>query len=154
MKKITFTIMFLFGFMYTFNGLQAQVPEQVHSRKTDQEVQRPEGSEEDLEYNERERAARNDRAKEQRRNGQEYRKDKSEAKAEGESCKDKKAKKGIKGNADREAGKRIGKFNKGERAESMKAGKEDIKSRKKGKHHPIFYRRANARNGKGEPGLS
>lgn len=150
MKKITFAIMFLFGFMYTFNGLQAQVPEQVHSRKTDQEVQRTEGPEEDYEYRETERANRADKVKEQRGKKQEHRNGKEKAKADKGSCEDGKNGKGVKGKADQQTGKRIGSLKKEERAQTMKDGKAEMKSRKKGKHHPIFYRRANARNGKGE----
>lgn len=147
MKKMTFAIMFLFATFYTFSGLQAQMPGQVHGKATDQQVQRSEEQGDD-EYATAKPVHRKDQAKENRGKGRQHRQDKGKAKSSGCNSGDAKAK--GHGKAHQETGKRTGQLNKEDHGNTMKAGKEEMKSRKGDQPHPIFYRRADARNGKGE----
>lgn len=143
--------MFLFATFYTFNGLQAQMPGQVHGKSTDQEVQRTEEQEVEYESGAPEHKGRKDQAKENRGKGEQQRQNKGNGKAEKGGCQGDDGKAQMHGKAHQQTGKQNGQATKEEHGHNMKAGKEEMKDRKgDDKHHPIFYRRTDARNGKGE----
>lgn len=143
-NKITAILLF-FAVSFAFNGLMAQTPGPVHGTKTDQEIQKEDDNSQDRTYKREETESR-----ERPDRSEVYKKNKgnrgNKGKAVNSTCesdqKDKtayKEERGKKGDHNRII-KHKAKIHKGE----MK------KDKKYFKKHPIFERRSDARNGKGE----
>jgi hypothetical protein len=148
--KIRITaIILLFAATVTFNGLMAQTPAPVHGTKTDQEVQHQDEDSTDRTYNQKETKDKErwnkgkDRKTQKGANGK---KDKAgQANCEGN-------KKGKSAHQrDRKEESHTKGLNKEELKHTMRAHKGQMnKEDRSFKKHPIFERRADARNGKGE----
>ncbi|PHN03506.1 hypothetical protein [Flavilitoribacter nigricans] len=149
-NKITATLLF-FATTLTFNGLMAQTPGPVHGNKTEPEVQKEDDRSEDGTYNHQETKERENWKKDKgRKGGKENarnngKKDKTSCE---EGTNDRTGYQGQKRAENHAKG-----LNKEEFKHTMRAGKGQMKKEDKSfKKHPIFERRADARNGKGEKG--
>lgn len=151
--KIRITaILLFFASTFAFNGLMAQTPGPVHGTKTDQEVQTQDEDSADRTYSRKETQEKESWNKAKDRQTQKGKNAKKDQTGAATSCNgDKKGKRDYKGakkeesrtkDLDRKALKQTTTAHKGQ----MK------KEHKSFKKHPIFERRTDATNGKGEKG--
>lgn len=148
--KIRITaILLFFASTFAFNGLMAQTPGPVHGTKTDQEVQTQDEDSADRTYSRKKTQEKESWKKAKDRQTQKA----SEAKKDqtgATSCKG-----GKKSKGDYKGAKKGESRKKGLDQEALKHTMRAHKGQMKKEHtsfkkHPIFERRADARNGKGE----
>ena len=146
MKNTITAILFFFAASFMTTGLLAQMPEPVHGKSTDQEIQKEDDKPQDRTYKP-EATKENTRSQK----GQAHKADKGNRGNKGKATKNSGCEDRKQENArNLEYRDRKEKNNRAVEHETRTRKVELKKEEKYFKKHPIFERRADARNGKGE----